>query len=637
MKKIKYIIVGIMLICSMISLTNNVMAEDGNWTMTIYEENQTVTNTSGTDYVEFQINATKEAGNVNVSGWELTYLNWDPDILELNSVTEGSWLSNIDSTFYAEGDIDNDNGNVTDTICAILGATTCNASGVMCTLNFTVVGEGITQINFSSIISLVETEYDVTEGTGNVTVQGDSAPEITDNSPASGTTGDSFLFNVSVTDDVDTASSLTVKVNWTHGGNGANNTMNYAGGTYFTYDATLDDSISNVVYHIYANDTKPNSNYTGELTATVQDNDDPTFVSDGSDGSGTTADSFSFSIDASDNIQAESELTCYVNWSHDTTSSNDSMSYVGGHWTKDITLDDSVSDLTYTFWINDTAGNMISDSGNSPAETTDNDAPTLVDDGSDASGTTGDSFDFVLDASDNIDAEADLTAYVNWTHGSNSGNDSMVYSTGSWRKTVTLDSNSVADLTYHFYINDSTPNALWTSGDSPVSITDNDKPTSGSVVFNETFYLVDGEADKVFTIDWMNITSTITDNIGATSVYINITTPSSTYDNTSIISNNTGNVYWKNNTYGTRGTYTVFFYTEDDGSNINMSSSDTFTVYEKWDVTQNNDVGLTDITSVTTHYGETGANRWIKQDVVANGDIGLTDITSITTHYGESY
>ena len=637
MKKIRSIVVGMMLLVSMVVLTFNVSALDGNWTLTIYEENQTITNTSGTDYVEFQINTTKNDGNVNVSGWELTYLNWNPDILELNSVTEGTWLSNIDSTFYVEGDIDNEAGNVTDTICAILGADTCNASGVMCTLNFTVIGEGTTQINFSSIISLVETEYDVTEGTGNVTVEGDTAPEITDNSPASGTTGDFFLFNVSITDDVDSASLLTVKVNWEHGILSSNDTMAYVGGTYFEKQITLDDNVTDLTYHIWANDTNSNANYTGELSATVQDNDDPTFVSDGSDATGTTDDTFSFSIDVSDNVQAESELTCYVDWSHDGSSSNDSMSYSGGHWIKDISLDDSISDLTYTFWINDTAGNLISNSGNSPAEVEDNDAPTLVDDGSDTSGTTGDSFDFVLDVSDNIDTEGDLTAYVNWSHGSNGANDTMVYSTGSWRKTVTLDSDSVADLTYHFYVNDSEGNVLWSSADSPVSITDNDKATMGSVVLNETFYLVDGEADKVFTIDWMNTTSTIADNIGATVVYINITLPGGSYDNTSILSNKTGDVYWKNNSYPTRGTYTVFFYSEDSEGNVNVSTSDTFTVYEKWDVTQNNDIGLTDITSITTHYGETGANRWIKQDVVVNGDIGLTDITAITTHYGESY
>ena len=56
-----------------------------------------------------------------------------------------------------------------------------------------------------------------------------------------------------------------------------------------------------------------------------------------------------------------------------------------------------------------------------------------------------------------------------------------------------------------------------------------------------------------------------------------------------------------------------------------------------WDVDRSGDITLTDLTSITTHYGETGDNHWIRQDTTSNGVIGLSDITYVAYHYGEEY
>lgn len=56
-----------------------------------------------------------------------------------------------------------------------------------------------------------------------------------------------------------------------------------------------------------------------------------------------------------------------------------------------------------------------------------------------------------------------------------------------------------------------------------------------------------------------------------------------------------------------------------------------------WDVDRSADITLTDLTSIATHYKETGDNHWIRQDTTSNGVISLSDLTYVTYHYGESY
>ena len=81
------------------------------------------------------------------------------------------------------------------------------------------------------------------------------APEITDNSPASGTTGDSYIFNATVIDNLFDTDDLLVKVNWSHGSFSSNDTMSNTGDNYFEQTITLDEnSVSDLTYHFYARD-----------------------------------------------------------------------------------------------------------------------------------------------------------------------------------------------------------------------------------------------------------------------------------------------------------------------------------------------------------------------------------------------
>lgn len=423
--KRKTIIITMMLLFS-IFMTMNTVSADANWEVHVYPENQTVQNGS---YVTFQLNATPLVSAEGVGGWEITQLNYTTSYLDLNSVTEGNFLSVLGSTLFNDGTNNDSAGTITDIYCAYLGASNTTTAGNLCTLNFTANGSGTATITFYGLFSCGEDEIAFTAYGGNITISNNTAPEITDNSPASGTTGDSYTFNVSISDDYDELSELTVKVNWSHGENGANDSMNLSG-AYFTKTVTLDDSISDLTYHIYANDTYPASNYTSELSATVSDNDDPI------NGTPDTEDSF-------------------------------------------------------------------------------------------------------------------------------------------------------------------------TSSD-----------------------------EKVFTIDWCNISVTGTDNIAISNVYLNIPGIS----NESVTTNLSGTTYYWNSTVSdSYGNFSIFFWMNDTSGNAITTDSIYVRVYPKWDLNQDADVDIVDITSITSQYGSTGDNRWIKQDIAVNGDINIVDITTVTSHYGENY
>jgi len=435
-KSIKILIISIMLILSTIVLTTTVSADDEAWVVYVTPEEQSVINGSSFE-ISLTANNTQGGSGSAVGGWEITQLNWTVGLANITSATEGNWLSDVDSTLFSDGDFHNASGNLTDNYCAILGTGDTSVNGTMVTYNFTTLKTGVIEITFYGLFSYGENEIWFAETTGNITVYNDSAPEIVDNSPATGTTGDFFLFNVSVTDDVDSAPALTVKVNWTHDPSSSNDSMEYQGGTYFEKQITLDNSVSDLAYHIYVNDTVPNANYTEELTAGVTDNDKP---------------------------------------------------------------------------LNNTKVNV-----------------------------------------------------------------------------------------------------------------------------SEKFM---GDVTKIFSIDWTNISCNVTDNIAVTGVYLNITINGSIYDNTSVVDNKTAdNKYFRNNSFATVGTYVVFLHSYDAASNKNNTENQTYEIFYKWDLNQDNDVNIVDITSITGVYGQTGDNRWIKQDCAStgDGDIDIVDITTVTAHYGETY
>jgi len=107
------------------------------------------------------------------------------------------------------------------------------------------------------------------------------------------------------------------------------------------------------------------------------------------------------------------------------------------------------------------------------------DIPKIIDN-TPINGTTGDPFTFNITIIEYVDSADELTVKVNWTHGSLSGNDTMIPTGGSningfyFETTITLD-DCESTLNYTIFVNDTSGNHN-SSGPHDVAVIDNDPP-----------------------------------------------------------------------------------------------------------------------------------------------------------------
>jgi len=210
-----------------------------------------------------------------IKSFELKF-SFDASLVQVNSVAEGDIFSGFE-TYFNSGVINNSAGTVVNVYGLILGAGNVSDSGSFVIFNMSSLSSsGVSALCLYDVGVTNETEY-VSITVNNGTVQVDAtAPEIVDNSPSIGTTGDSFTFNVSVSDNVDDSSELVVMVDWLHGSVGGNESMSFVGGSYFEKTVVLDDgSVSDMTYTFYTYDSYGNSYTTTQSSVTVLDNDDP--------------------------------------------------------------------------------------------------------------------------------------------------------------------------------------------------------------------------------------------------------------------------------------------------------------------------------------------------------------------------
>jgi len=367
-------------------------------------------------------------------------LSFDASLLQVNSVTEGDIFDGY-TTFFNSGTINNSAGSIVDIYGLITGTGNVTGNGTFVSISVTAKDvTGTSSIGLYDTGATNETEYVPLE-VNNGTVQVDAtAPEFGDNSPSTGHTGDTYTFNVSVTDNIDIASELTVKVDWSHGSLGNNESMIHVGGNYFEKTITLDlASTSDMTYSIYAEDTHGNADTTTAASVTVTDNDNPSLDADNSNATGTTGDTFNFDITASDNINVDG---VNVSWSHGSLDGNLALSFSGGHWIGNVALDDSSSNLIYRVQVNDSASNYVRGSQQSKS-VTDDDPPSISGDSGNVGVGTGNLVTLWVTASDNIGVSS---ATVSIDGGA--GN-AMSYNAGlsRWEYVYTAPSGDASDHT----------------------------------------------------------------------------------------------------------------------------------------------------------------------------------------------
>ena len=146
---------------------------------------------------------------------------------------------------------------------------------------------------------------------------------------------------------------------------------------------------------------------------------------------------------------------------------------------------------------------------NGSAESQDNSPlylPFGVTDNSLGNGTTGDGFRFDIDFPDSIDVNS---FKVNYSHGGQKGNLSLIKTDGSWTGNIVLD-HDIANLTYTLYIN-SNNSYNFTISEKQVAISDNDVPQ----------LLDDTSKDNSTTGDEFIFNITASDNIRVGAVFAN--------------------------------------------------------------------------------------------------------------------
>jgi len=324
-----------------------------------------------------------------------------------------------------------------------------------------------------------------------------------DNSPNSGTTGDNFVFDVSLSDNIDID---MVYVNWTHGGLSGNDTMNDDGDGTWSLTIVLDDSLSDLFYYLWFNDTSGNIFVQSQQLIGINDNDAPVFDSDDSPITGTTGDAYVFNISVSDNIDVGS---VNVSWTHGGLGGNVALNDDGdGTWSLTIVLDHSIGDLIYSIQVNDTSGNYFRQLLQT-VTVSDNDNPVLLNDNSPNEGTTGDSYLISIEASDNVEVDS---ANVTWFHGTDLFNQPLWFNatSGNWELMINLN-HLLGNLEYSVQINDTSGNYL-RPGKNIVPVIDNDSPEFGQVF-----------TDALTTGDIGEFRAIINDNIDVHEVYLDFT------------------------------------------------------------------------------------------------------------------
>jgi ABC-type phosphate transport system substrate-binding protein len=80
----------------------------------------------------------------------------------------------------------------------------------------------------------------------------------------------------------------------------------------------------------------------------------------------------------------------------------------------------------------------------------------------------------------------------------------------------------------------------------------------------------------------------------------------------------------------------INFLLTDDGQN-NVSAAGFLKLYMDQDVNKSLSVTVSDVAVVGSHWGETGAPRWIRADVNGSGTITVSDVASIGSWWGFTY
>jgi hypothetical protein len=439
----------------------------------------TITIPASADHFYFNLSANDTAGHLVTVNTRYYRVN----VLELSNVA-------VTPASLTTGDTVNVTIDVTDDQEVAMVTLHYNDDGSWHTIEMTMNTGDTYDIEFNldpsstEFIYYIEAEDDNgfknSTGIATIPVQDNDDPTYTDNS-RSGTTADSYTFDVTISDNWEIDS---VEIVWTHNNLGGSTSMVDDGDGTYSLTINLDDSVVQLSYTITIKDTTGHTVVFSD-TQDVDDNDDPTFPThELVPSTPSTGELLAITVKVADNIgYSSSSIKLYYKDVTDATySSVDMGNLVFNTYYYDLIVPDYISEMMYYFEATDNYMNI----GSSPVysvEVYDDTAPTFVSDNSDTLVYTGDTVTFNLTLNDNVGIDY---AYVEYWFGTGShkvlslsidgdGLGDNQVATG----TFTAPMDSIDHLFYFYHFRDDEGN-WWESGPSAtveVDVEDNDVPT----------------------------------------------------------------------------------------------------------------------------------------------------------------
>ena len=296
------------------------------------------------------------------------------------------------------------------------------------------------------------------------------SPEIhQDESDPEGNTGDPFHFQADITDNV------AVQDVWVEYWFGSGDHHNHSLEFFTVYQGEISippNSTEALNYILWAMDSYSNIASTSQEIVSIEDNDRPTIGIDQSPEEAFTGNHFNFCINTYDNIGINTVTVEY--WFNDETHSNETMEKQGNYVFDFLLPINFNGTLSYFFSVCDNASNW-NVSNIYTRQVMDDDKPTIIEDISAMSGTTGDEYVFMVEPTDNIEVGGISVEY--WFGNGGRENTTLQRENEVYTLMINLPYDGIETMHYIFRVWDTMGNFNY-SMTKNVSIFDNDAPVS---------------------------------------------------------------------------------------------------------------------------------------------------------------
>ncbi len=294
-----------------------------------------------------------------------------------------------------------------------------------------------------------------------------------DASPDTADTDLLYEFSIPVWDNIEVAE---VWAEYRYGeGEGTRLNLTSTTGTTWEGSMIVEATLEDLHYVIWSNDTSGNSNSTLERTVDVIDINGPGIINEGTKSWATTGDPHEFTLTAHDNVGLKGATLWYA--FDDGELASIEMEVVeaypsSGNVLYSIVIDvpsDQVANITYSYEIEDLYGNVLLTHVDI-VRVRDNDAPSMVEDLSDATATTGEVFHARIRVRDNIGIDIVSSGEELWT-----GTDIDDQGNGIYELGVQMDNDYVGAFYLFVGLLDLAGNEVTYELVTPI-IVDNDLP-----------------------------------------------------------------------------------------------------------------------------------------------------------------